>query len=59
MKSAINQTYYTVKTLLDVAELRSLGYNLILTFNEIFPEIRDKINEIIPNRIVLLQLLNL
>jgi hypothetical protein len=51
MKSAISQTYYTVKTLLDVAELRSLGFNLILTFNEIFPEIRDKINNIIPNRI--------
>ena len=51
MKSAINQTYYTVKTLLGTSELSSLGYNLIQTFNEIFPEIRDKINNIIPNRI--------
>ena len=51
MKSAISQTYYTVKTLLDVVELRSLGFNIIKTFNQIFPEIRDKINNIIPNRI--------
>ena len=51
MKSAINQTYYTLKTLLDTSGLRSLGYNLIKTFNGIFPEIRDEINANIPNRI--------
>jgi hypothetical protein len=51
MKSAIKQTYDTVKTLLDTAELKSLGYNLIQTFNKVFPEIRDKINSIIPDRI--------
>ena len=51
MKSAISQTYYNVTTLLDVAELRSLGFNLIKSFNQIFPEIRDTINNIIPNRI--------
>ncbi len=51
MKSGINQTYYIVKTLLDGDELQSLGYNLIQTLNTIFPEIRDKINDIIPQKI--------
>ena len=51
MKSTINQTYYIDKTLLDGDELQYLGYNLVNTIKTIFPEIRDKINHIIPKKI--------
>jgi hypothetical protein len=51
MKTAINQTYYTVKTLLDVAELKSLGYILIQSFKNVYKEVRSDINNIIPSKI--------
>ena len=42
-KTILNKIYYNVKTLLDVAELRSPSFNLIQTFNKIFPEIKDEL----------------
>jgi hypothetical protein len=51
MKAAINQTYYTVKTLLNTPELKGLGYVLVYKFVEVFPEIESDIRKIIPNKV--------
>jgi hypothetical protein len=51
MKAAINQTYYTVKTLLNTPELRGLGYVLVYKFVEVFPDIESEIRKIIPNKV--------
>jgi hypothetical protein len=51
MKAAINQTYYTVKTLLNTPELRGLGYVLVTEFVEVFPYVESEIKKIIPNKV--------
>jgi len=51
MKAAINQTYYTVKTLLSAPELKGLGYVLVSKFIKVFPEIEEDIKKIIPDKV--------
>jgi len=51
MKAAINQTYYTVKTLLDVAELKSLGYIMVTSFKKVYNRVTTNINNTIPSKI--------
>jgi hypothetical protein len=51
MKASINQTYYTVKTLLNTPELKGLGYVLVYKFVDVFPEIEEDIKKIVQDKV--------
>jgi hypothetical protein len=51
MINSMNDTYSFVKVLLNTSELKGLGTNLAKRFVNIYPEIRDKLNLIIPDKV--------
>jgi hypothetical protein len=51
MRTSINHTYYIVKTLLQEPTLKGLGFNIIKTFIKVFPNIREQLEKIIPDKI--------
>jgi hypothetical protein len=51
MSASINDTYRFVDALLDTAELKGIGYNLAEKFVEMFPDVKEKIQLIIPKKI--------
>jgi hypothetical protein len=51
MKSSIRDTETFVSALLDTAELKGLGYNLAQRFTQIYPEIREELNSLIPKKV--------
>lgn len=51
MNSEILDTYHIVNTLINTPELKGLGYNLVKSFIDTFPEIKSKVKSIIPGKV--------
>ena len=51
MNSEIIDTYEIINTLLNTAELKGLGYNLVKTFLDTIPKIKTKVESLIPRKV--------
>ena len=51
MNSEIIDTYEIINTLLNTAELKGLGYNLVKTFIDTIPKIKTKVQSIISSKV--------